>query len=289
MFPHKKDSIWICPSCGHENNLGTDAGIDRVSNSESVLCNNCRRSYDYNKMFCSLDSEKTSGWTFKLRFLLSVVFLSILVTYLNRTFGIFNSKNNIEEIVYEILIVLVVSSTLASGRIWQKLKYLAIWAGIFLVLMIGYSYRYELAAVKNKVLAGLFPAEGFQKSPYSMSFPVSSDGHFHIRAKVNGIPIMFLVDTGASNIVLSPSDAERLGIKVNELNFNRIYETANGNVRGSSIQLADFRIGDIHLEHIGASVNGAEMRESLLGMTFFRRLKGYDVKNDVLTLYWKGK
>ena len=60
----------------------------------------------------------------------------------------------------------------------------------------------------------------------------------------------------------------------------------NGTVRGSSIRITDFRIGEIHLREIGASVNEAEMRNSLLGMTFFKRLKSYEVKNDVLTLYW---
>ena len=83
-----------------------------------------------------------------------------------------------------------------------------------------------------------------------------------------------------------PCNAEKLGIKTDELRFDRFYETANGTVRGSSTQINDFRIGEIHLREIGASVNEAEMRNSLLGMTFFKRLKSYEVKNDVLTLYW---
>jgi aspartyl protease family protein len=62
--------------------------------------------------------------------------------------------------------------------------------------------------------------------------------------------------------------------------------TKNGTLRGSSTRINDFRIGEIHLREIGASVNEAEMRNSLLGMTFFKRLKSYEVKNDVLTLYW---
>jgi len=63
-------------------------------------------------------------------------------------------------------------------------------------------------------------------------------------------------------------------------NFN------NGTVRGSSIRIANLRTGEIHLKEIGASVNEAEIRNSLLGMTFFKRLKSYEVKNDVLTLFW---
>jgi aspartyl protease family protein len=48
-----------------------------------------------------------------------------------------------------------------------------------------------------------------------------------------------------------------------------------------------FEIGNLRLEGIRASVNEAEMRESLLGMTFFYRLEKYEVRNNVLTLYWK--
>jgi aspartyl protease family protein len=190
------------------------------------------------------------------------------------------------QLVYEILLILIVSSALASGKMLQNLKYLAIWAGIFMIMMTGYSYRHELSSIKEKVLADIIPAKGFRKTPDSISFPVSSDGHFYIRAQVNGIAVIFLADTGASDIVLSPADAGKLGIETDELRFDRFYETANGTVRGSSIRIADLKVGKIHLKEIRASVNEAEMRKSLLGMTFFRHLESYEVKDSVLTLYW---
>ena len=153
-------------------------------------------------------------------------------------------------------------------------------------MIVGYSYRHELTGVKNKVLAELVPAKGVQSTLDSISFPVSSDGHFYIRAFVNEIPITFLVDTGASDIVLSPNDAKKLGFEISELKFNRIYETANGTVRGSSFRIDDLKIGAIQIKDMEASINEANMRNSLLGMTFFKQLRSYEVKNDVLTLYW---
>jgi aspartyl protease family protein len=233
-----------------------------------------------------LDSETKANWNFNISYFIVVFLLLGLLIGLNRTFEVLTFKEDSGQLVYEILLILIVSSALASGKILQNLKYLAIWAGIFLILMTGYSYRYELSSIKEKVLADIIPAKGFQKTPDSISFPVSSDGHFYIRAAVNGIPVTFLADTGASDIVLSPSDAEELGFETDELRFDRFYETANGTVRGSSIRIADLKIGKIHLKEIGASVNEAEMRKSLLGMTFFRRLESYEVKKGVLTLYW---
>jgi aspartyl protease family protein len=168
----------------------------------------------------------------------------------------------------------------------QKLRNLSIWGGIVLLAMVGYSYRHEIAGVKDRVVATFAPATGFQESANAIGFPVSADGHFYIRAMVNGVPITFLADTGASHIVLSPGDADKLGLRPERLHFDRIYETANGTVRGSTISIDELAIGTFHMNDLMASVNEAPMRHSLLGMNFFSRLARYEVKADVLTLYW---
>ena len=289
MNPYQNHKIWVCPHCGSENIQTAEAWMSLMNDSASGRCSNCKKIINFKHFSVSLGSKKKESRHFNLNFIIIFVLLLLLMIYLNRTFDILSFKKDSGQIIYEVLIILFISSSLAFGKIWQKFKYLTIWAGIFFILVIGYSYRFELAGVKDKVLAEFVPAKGFQKKTDAISFPISSDGHFYIRAEVNDIPIMFLVDTGASHIVLSPSDAGKLGIKVNELRFDRFYETANGNGRGASIKIADLRIGGIHLKKIGASVNEAEMRNSLIGMTFFKRLKSYEVKNDVLTLYGVGQ
>jgi aspartyl protease family protein len=215
-----------------------------------------------------------------------IFLLSGLLIYLNLTFDVIHFNNNYAQILYSVLLLGFLISRIATGKVLQNLKHLAIWAGIFLVMMTGYSYRHELSGVKDKVMAEFIPAKGFQNTPTSISFPISSDGHFYIQASVNGVKIKFLADTGASKIVLSPADAARLGLKLTELKFDRVFETANGRVRGSSIRIADFRVSKIHLTNIGAFVNEAAMKHSLLGMTFFKRLERYEVQGDVLTLYF---
>lgn len=286
MPSHKDDNIRICPHCGIKNIRISEVWMSGMSERDPLICFNCKKPLYDNQNSAYPDSEKNSDRNFNINFFIITAFLLGLMIYLNRTFDVFSLKEDMGQIIYEILFILIISSATASGKIRQNLKYLAIWAGIFIIMMTVYSYRHELSGFKEKILAEFIPSKGFQKTPDSISFPVSSDGHFYIRAKVNGIPLMFLADTGASHIVLSPGDSEKLGIKTDELHFDRFYETANGTVRGSSIRIADFRVGEIHMKEIGASVNEAEMRNSLLGMTFFRRLKSYEVKNDVLTLYW---
>jgi len=233
------------------------------------------------------ESDRHTGrGGYALRFAIVFTLLLVLAVLLTRRFGGFGSGEGTGQLVYAILMALFVSATLAAGRIWKNVQYLAIWAGIFILCWAIFSFRYELTAVKDRMVAELVPAEGYRGAPGTISYPMSDDGHFHIMAEVNGTPVRFLADTGASHIVLSPADATRLGMDPDRLVFDRFYRTANGTVRGSSIRIDDFRIGGIHLERIGASVNEAAMSQSLLGMTFFNRLDSYEVKERVLTLRW---
>ncbi|MCI5114491.1 MAG: TIGR02281 family clan AA aspartic protease [Candidatus Electrothrix sp. AX1] len=252
--------------------------------------NNRNDSFHSDKTGVSSEQEDSqsgdSSLPFTVRFFLIAGGLIGFLVYLHRTFHTFDFSDNFGQIVYQGIFVLFASATLASGNTWRKIKQLAVWAVIGLVFMIGFSYRYELAEVRDRLLSEIMPSSGLQNTSDSVTFPVSSDGHFYIRAEVNGVPLIFLADTGASSIMLSPADAKKLGFDLQQLKFNRIYETANGTVRGSSVRLDSFKVQGIYLQNIRASVNEASMSNSLLGMTFFKRLKRYEVRGDKLTLYW---
>lgn len=225
---------------------------------------------------------------FGFNFLIVTIFLLGLTFWLNQKFNVLELTQDFGQIIYIILFILIVSTIFSFGKIWQNFKYLAIWVGIFMFMLIGYSFRAEFYEIKERVLAELIPERGRQqnisKGLHSMSFVMADNGHFYIRAKVNGVPVRFLADTGASNIVLSPKCAQKLGFKLDQLEFNHFYETANGTVKGSWLRIADLTIKELHFKNIGASVNAAPMSNSLLGMNFFNRLKGYQVKNKVLTI-----
>jgi aspartyl protease family protein len=94
----------------------------------------------------------------------------------------------------------------------------------------------------------------------------------------------FLVDTGASEVMLSPADARRLGYEPAALAYTRLYQTANGTVRGAPVTIPEIVIGPIRLTNVEASVNEHETEGSLLGMSFLGRLSGYQVNGNTLTL-----
>jgi aspartyl protease family protein len=103
--------------------------------------------------------------------------------------------------------------------------------------------------------------------------PLGNDGHYHLTLEINDIPIDFVVDTGASQVVLTPEDAKRVGIDVENLNYTSQAMTANGVVRTAPVWLDNVELGGIIDENLRAVVNGGEMDGSLLGMTY---LNGFD-------------
>jgi clan AA aspartic protease (TIGR02281 family) len=111
-------------------------------------------------------------------------------------------------------------------------------------------------------------------------------GHFLVEAVVNGAPVTFLVDTGASDIVLTMADAERLGFRPENLRFTQRFASANGEVRGAPVVLRELRIGQFSVFDMPASVNEAPLRVSLLGMSFLKRLHCYGVEDGRLILRW---
>lgn len=113
-----------------------------------------------------------------------------------------------------------------------------------------------------------------------------ASGHFLLKASVEGVAIRFLVDTGASDVVLSPEDAQRLHLSSSQLDYSLAYQAANGLVRAAPVTLRNLRIGQLELYDLDASVNEAPMSISLLGMSFLERLDSYAVEGDRLILRW---
>jgi aspartyl protease family protein len=191
------------------------------------------------------------------------------------------------QLTHALLLVAVIGgSAILHGRFQGRkaLRHAAIWIGLGAVLLLGYSLRHEFQAVGARMMGELLPHQAREASGGGVAIRAGDHGHFVAEAQVNGVDIRFLVDTGASDVVLSPRDAERLGFDLKALSFNRSYRTANGTVTGAPVRLEEIRLGSIVLRDVRASVNGAEMSRSLLGMSFLGRLGGYRVDGGVLTL-----
>jgi len=117
--------------------------------------------------------------------------------------------------------------------------------------------------------AGQAPASSSQ----SATLTADSRGHFVVDGQINGGAMRFLVDTGATSIALSSSDATRLGIDYRK-GQPGLMGTANGTVVAYRVKLDTVRVGDIVVSNVDAAVmEGNQMPFALLGMSFLNRME----------------
>lgn len=114
----------------------------------------------------------------------------------------------------------------------------------------------------------------------------AANGHFKVRAYVNGVSIPFLVDTGASDVALSADAARQIGINMDSLKYTRRYQTANGAIYAAPVNLRDVRIGDLRVYDVDASITKSDLGVSLLGMSFLNRLTSFEMRGGELILRW---
>ena len=104
-----------------------------------------------------------------------------------------------------------------------------LWILIFVILIVIYAFRFELNTLKDRVLAVLIPSYSWTNDGGQLVIARHKNGHFYLNAySKNNQKIYFLVDTGASDIALTKSDAKKLGFDLLKLRYTKQYSTANG-------------------------------------------------------------
>lgn len=163
------------------------------------------------------------------------------------------------------------------GRMQQGLQHAAIWVLIFLGLMIAYGFRDTL------VTAAVSPDTAVVDDR-TVALRRGEDGHFHATLAINGESVRFLVDTGATQMVLSQQDARRLGIDLSRLVFSVPSVTANGRIFSAPVTLREVRLGPFTDSDVPAMVNGGALTTSLLGMRYLDRFARVSVQGDRMLL-----
>lgn len=114
--------------------------------------------------------------------------------------------------------------------------------------------------------------------------PISRDGHYYLNAELNGETVTFVVDTGATGIALTQSDAQKIGIDTSKLAYINRAQTANGSVGTAPVLIDDFRIGDISDQRVMAQVLDGDLFTSLLGMSYLSKFARLSIEGDRLIL-----
>lgn len=148
------------------------------------------------------------------------------------------------------------------------------------------------AASAATVPAVSAPAASRQASPQqgsaaqrSVVIPRDNRGHFQTGARIDGRDVGFMIDTGASVIALTESDAARIGIRPQRSDFTAAVSTANGTVMAARTRLASVDVGGLVVRDVDALVlPDNALRENLLGLSYLSRLKRFEYANGKLVL-----
>ncbi len=117
------------------------------------------------------------------------------------------------------------------------------------------------------------------------AIPKSGDGHFWATALVNEKAVRFLVDTGATEVVLTPADAHRLGYDATNLTYDQKVITANGQTLAALVTLTTVGVGRSEISNVDALVVKDGLSTSLLGMSYLGRLSRIEATPSSLVLH----
>jgi aspartyl protease family protein len=186
-------------------------------------------------------------------------------------------------------LLLVTAGLFRSGRIMrpEHLRYAAIWTAIVGVLALGFAYRDQLSEAPRRLKLAFSAGDPVTTGPGEVVVPRDESGHYIVVARVNGQRVRFLVDTGATDTVLSRDDAQRIGLPLQDLRYVRAVETANGLGYAAPFVADRFEVGPIALADFSLAVNQAPMSISLLGMSFLSRLDSFHFEGPNLVLRWR--
>ena len=172
-------------------------------------------------------------------------------------------SDNIARLFYLLLLLAAVGGWVLveyRKRMGEALRTAAAWGLIFIGVMAGYG-------LWNDLRTDIAPQQMISDAG-AIEVPRAEDGHYYLTLEVNGTPVQFMADTGATNMVLSDRDARRVGIDPSELMYLGTAQTANGIVRTARVELPSVSLGPHTDTGFPAWVNQGEMSDSLLGMDY---------------------
>lgn len=186
---------------------------------------------------------------------------------------------SIARVAYLVLLLVAVGGYfIAQNR--RNLGKLAQQGMVWGLIFVGVIASYGLW---NDIQRDLRPTQAVMENG-ALEVPRMPDGHFYVTARVNGEPVNFVVDTGATDVVLTKADAAKVGIDPGALAYTGSASTANGTVRTAPARVDTIELGGVIDKRLRIYVNEGQMDQSLLGMAYLRRFAKIEIAGDRLIL-----
>lgn len=162
-----------------------------------------------------------------------------------------------------------------KGMGWSML--LAMWVLIFIMLAWFFSKVLDQQNNPNQSVS----SNRISNSQIEVVLQRNRFGHYVADGEINGEQVEFMLDTGATGVIVPANMASKLGIEKGE---SVTVHTANGTIKAYAVKLDRVAIGEISLTDVKAMINPKERSEVvLLGMSFLKYIE-FTQRGDILIL-----
>ncbi|MCE2829428.1 MAG: TIGR02281 family clan AA aspartic protease [Sphingomonadales bacterium] len=188
------------------------------------------------------------------------------------------------EAVYALLLIVLIAAGLIARRLplRQYAKMIGAWIAIFFLIFVIFSFRPEMAMMWDRVKGELTGAPRQSMEGDKLRLVRKDDGHFWLRASINGVNADFMVDSGATVTAMGDALARKTNV---ELDGRKILlETANGQIEARTGNVAEFRIGDFQVDDFDVVVGDNFGDVNVVGMNFLDSFSSWRVQGDVMEL-----
>ncbi len=189
-------------------------------------------------------------------------------------------------LIWGVVCILLLLSSLAARRL--PLGYVAkaafAWIAIFAALFAIFSFRFEFKAVWERVKADISGTAGQSVSGEEITIRRQDDGHYWLQVDVNGKPVRFMIDSGATTTAVNANTARETGIQVDTDGYPVFLNTANGSVVAQRGIIQSLKIGTHEIGQHNVVVSESFGDTNVLGMNFLDSMQSWKVEANVMTL-----
>jgi aspartyl protease family protein len=189
-------------------------------------------------------------------------------------------------LIWGVVCILLLLSSLAARRL--PLGYIAkaafAWIAIFAALFAIFSFRFEFKAVWERVKADISGTAGQSVRAGEITIRRQDDGHYWLQLGVNGKPVRFMIDSGATTTAVNANTARETGIEVGANGYPVFLNTANGSVAAQRGIIQSLKIGTHEIGQHNVVVSESFGDTNVLGMNFLDSMQSWKVEADVMTL-----
>ena len=189
-------------------------------------------------------------------------------------------------LIWGVVCILLLLSSLAARRL--PLGYVAkaafAWIAIFAALFAIFSFRFEFKAVWERVKADISGTAGQSVSGEDITIRRQDDGHYWLQVDVNGKPVRFMIDSGATTTAVNANTARETGIEVDADGYPVFLNTANGSVAAQRGIIQSLKIGTHEIGQHNVVVSESFGDTNVLGMNFLDSMQSWKVEGNVMTL-----